>query len=170
MNLSLWSDQKARGVSKQILTKMKSKEEHLISGTYRPDRHDKTAGTRMDELPEAPAHLSEAEQQTFTEVCQRLYDNDCLSESDLYVIEAFAIQMNILRQAKAQLETAGKLVEVYVNKGGNANNSPSAWVNIIQKSSDQLLKLSAKLGLNPIDRAKQTRTQKKETDHESLLK
>jgi P27 family predicted phage terminase small subunit len=145
----------------------KNIQEHLISGTFRADRHHRVNGEAIG-LPEPPEHLSEDERVIFVEVCGMLQADDCLTNSDLFIIELFAVQLSLHRQAKKELQD-GKLVSMHTNKNGSTNPVASPWVAIIQKSSDQLLKLSAKLGLNVVDRSKQTKTEvKQKTD--SLLK
>jgi P27 family predicted phage terminase small subunit len=147
---------------------MKTKEDHIRTGTFRSDRHDRVNGSAI-ELPDPPAHLSDDEKAVFNEVCERLSEDNSLTGSDLFVIELFAVQLCLHRQAKKELETEGRLVAMYTNKNGSTNPTPSAWVNIIQKSSDQLVKLSAKLGLNVVDRSKRTKAET-QVKTDSLLK
>lgn len=148
---------------------MKTAIDHIASGTYRKDRHHRVNGEALEGIPDPPDHLSEDEQQIYLEVCQRLHETNALTAGDLFIVEMFAVQLCLHRKAKRELETAGVLISMHTNKNGSTNPVQSPWVNLILKSSDQLLKLSAKLGLNVVDRSKQTRSEPKQNGN-SLIK
>lgn len=149
---------------------MKSKEEHILNGTYRNDRHaGKVDVKAIDDIPEAPKHLNSEEAEIFTEIAVKMIGNESLSTLDVYALESFAVQLTLSRKAKKELEKTGEYITPHTNKNGSTNLVPSPWLIVLKNSSDILLKLSAKLGLTPVDRAKASKVERA-VKTESLLR
>lgn len=150
---------------------MKSVETHIIQGTYRRDRHEKKVQMRrLKKVPEPPQHLSKVEAKIFLEIARKLHGNDLLSGLDVYALESYAVQLALSRKAKAELEQSGEYVVEYINKNGSKNMVPSPWLIVLKNSADILLKLGAKLGLSPADRAKASRLDGDPAEGKSLLR
>lgn len=151
---------------------MKDISDHILNGTYREHRHGNRPTMKQPKnIPPAPEHLTKSEAKIFTEIARKLFENDLLSTLDIYSLETYAVQLNLFRKAKAELEKSGEYVSQYTNKGGATNLIPSPWLQVLKNSGDALIKLSAKLALSPADRNKATRTEKAENQREkSLLK
>ena len=94
----------------------------------------------------------------------KMFENDSLSSLDVYALESFAVRLSLSRMAKAELEKSGQYIASHTNKGGSTNLVPSPWLTVLKNTSDHLLKLSAKLGLNPVDRNKANKIEKINND------
>lgn len=150
---------------------MKNVHELKISGTYREDRHgDRAEGMKPSCAPQPPAHLTAAEKKIFREVAETMFESSFITDLDVNVLELYAVQMALFRKAKKQLQKGKEYTTEYINKSGAKNEVPSAWLKIMNDSTDQLLKLQAKLGLTPTDRKKVSLATKGEEDDDSLLK
>jgi P27 family predicted phage terminase small subunit len=150
---------------------MKSVSEHQLNGTFRKDRHgNKPTMKKPKDIPPAPEHLTKAEAKIFNEIAKKLFENEVLSTLDVYTIETYAVQLNLFRKAKHELEKTGEYVSEYTNKAGASNLVPSPWLQVLKNSGDALLKLSGKLGLNPTDRHKASKTQNTNSETNTLLR
>lgn len=151
---------------------MKEIADHILNGTYRQDRHgNRPTMKQPNSTPKAPNHLTREEAEIFTEIAKKLFENELLSNLDIYTLETYAVQLALYRRARRELEKSGEYVSTFTNKSGHKNLIPSPWLQVLKSSGDLLLKLSAKLALNPTDRHKATKTEKAENQKEkSLLK
>jgi P27 family predicted phage terminase small subunit len=151
---------------------MKDITDHILSGTFRPDRHSNRAIMKQPkDIPAPPEHLTKEEGKIFSEIAKKLFENDLLSSLDIYSLECYSVQLALFRKAKRELDKSGQYITGYTNKSGHENLIPSPWLQVLKNSGDLLLKLSAKLALNPVDRRKASKVEKRENQNEkSLLK
>lgn len=150
---------------------MKTVEMHQFEGTYREDRHGKKAEVKpISQIPEPPSHLTKEEAKIFREIAAKMFENELISTLDTYTLENYCIQLALCRKAKKELEETGEYVTVHINKNGSANSVPSPWLMILKSSSDIMLKLGGKLGLNPVDRGRATKTARQNEQVKSLLR
>lgn len=105
-----------------------------------------------NEIPTAPEHLNDSEQQIFNEIAQKMHDTGSLSTLDVYTLENYAVQLNLFRMANKALKEKGEYVTMGAVKNGVMAPIPSPWIRILRDSSAALNVLSAKLGLTPTDR------------------
>lgn len=133
----------------------KTTRELQISGTYRSDRHsDRVEAEKPSIAPTAPSHLTAAEKKIFDEVAALMFENDSISSLDSYALETFSVQLCLFRKAKKELQKSGDYLVSQTNKNGSTNLVASPWLKVLKDSNDVVLKLSAKLGLTPMDRNK----------------
>jgi P27 family predicted phage terminase small subunit len=133
----------------------KTTRELQISGTYRSDRHgERVEAEKPSGVPIAPGHLTTAEKKIFNEVAALMYKNDSIASLDSYALETFSVQLCLFRKAKKELQKSGEYLVSQTNKNGSTNQVASPWLKVLKDSNDVVLKLSAKLGLTPMDRNK----------------
>lgn len=150
---------------------MKTVEEHILNGTFRNGRHgNKAEVVAISSIPEPPDHLSKEEARIFGEIAEKMFHNELISSLDVYALENYAIHLALLRKAKKELEKSGEYIVAHTNKNGSTNLVPSPWLMVVKNSSDHLLKLGAKLALNPVDRGRATKTARENKEKSSLLK
>jgi P27 family predicted phage terminase small subunit len=134
---------------------VKSINELRISGGYREDRHgDRVETPKPLNAPEAPRHLSRSEKIVFTEISELMFENNSIAKLDVYALEAISIQICLLRKARKELAKTGEYIMPYTNKNGSTNLVPNPWLQVMKNATDAIIKLSAKLGATPMDRAK----------------
>ncbi len=147
---------------------MKSIEKHHRDGTFEKSRHSDRVTTETPGSLKAPANLNKEQAKIFRDVAAKMLENKSLADLDRNALELYSIQFALMRKATAELESEGEVITVETKSGTMVIESP--WVKILQKSSDLVMKLSAKLGLTPVDRNKATKVQEKEQKERSLLK
>lgn len=145
---------------------MKTLREHEISGTFRKSRHGKKAGKAPSRVPTPPDHLTEEEAKIFKDIAKKMTKNDSLATLDTYTLEQYAVQMALFRKARHELS---KPNAQYISTSARGV-APSPWTVILQKSNDALLRLGAKLGLNPQDRGRITKVERENEAKDSLLR
>src|SRR5690606_20973252 len=149
---------------------MKTVQEHILNGTFRTDRHGNKGEVKAGfTVPEPPDNLSKEEKKIFTEIAKKMFENELISVLDTYTLENYCIQLALCRRAKRELEKSGDYIVEHTNKNGSRNLVPSPWLIVLKNSSDILLKLGAKLALNPVDRGRATKTAR-ENEQNGLLK
>ena len=153
---------------------LKTREQKLLSKTFRVDRDKPTVqGSVIVELPSSPVPLSEIAFQYYSGVGKQLVNLGILNETDLTDLETFAYsygefwrldaEQKAVDQERKELDVSVKeardnrdkdeyrlLAEDYARKTRDSKQ-------ISQQKREFLntaLKLSARFGLNPIDRQK----------------
>lgn len=129
-------------------------------GTYKEGRHGNRATAEAPAgIPEPPKHLTRIEAKIFREIAKKMTDNSSISTLDVYTLEQYSVQLALFRKAKKELEVSDEYVITHINKAGAENQIPSPWLTVLKNTSDALLKLTAKLGLSPMDRNKVSKTE-----------
>lgn len=150
---------------------MKTTQELKNQGTYKPYRHDqRVAAEPPDGVPQPPRHLTRTEKKIFSEIAGKMVETDSISSLDVYALECYSVQLALFRKAKKELEKKDEYITVHTNKGGGSNLVPSPWLTVLKQTTDALLKLTAKLGLSPVDRNKVSKTEINLNDSNSLIK
>lgn len=121
---------------------MKSKEQHIIDGTYRPDRHeDILEYAQLQNIPEPPEDFSQPESVYWYSYAISLKETGSLCEVYLTTLSDLCRWEHI----KDELTKAVELVS-----GNNINRT----LNDAIKASDMVMKLRSKLGVTPVDKSK----------------
>jgi phage terminase small subunit len=152
----------------------KTREQKLLSKTFRLDRDKPTIqGSIITELPSSPVPLSEIAYQYYSGVGRQLINIGILNETDLTDLETFAYsygefwrldsEQKVIDQERRELDILVKeardnrdkeeyriLSDDYARKTRDSKQCAQQKREFLNTA----LKLSARLGLNPIDRQK----------------
>jgi phage terminase small subunit len=90
-----------------------------------------------------PEHLPETERELFSELVASCA-SDHFVASDLPLLTEYCVAVVLARQAAAELQAAGAVV----------NNRPSAWIVVQEKAVRAMVALSQRLRLAPLSRLK----------------
>jgi len=125
-------------------------EQHLIEGTFRPDRHrlpvmvsDKANLAEMD----PPAHLTTFQQRVWKEIVP--YLDSIVQMSDLATVEGAVIAFAQYREAQNRIEEDGAFI---YNRFDELRAHPALAVR--DRALRLFLEFSTRLGLSPSDRAR----------------
>ena len=127
---------------------MKTKNEKLLSGTYRPDRDNPqrfklNKTTLIESLPDPLGELSESERELWVKYCEIKIDNNTLTAADLPEIETLC---RLITKRSDLFDSIQKSGLVLTFKTGHRQVSPE--LSIIEKL-DRLI--NAKLRLLGLD-------------------
>jgi len=131
--------------------KRKSIDEHKAQGTYRPDRHGKTAptGELLKQVPPAPFELSKSAQKFYLEAGKVLIEQQLLKTSDVLSLANYAVEMGVYTDSMEQVNKQGAVIKL-------PNNFHA--INPQRKAAENALKLATaiadKLGLTPASRGR----------------
>lgn len=137
-------------------------------GTYRPDRdgvNGLTAPT-MDGIPEAPETLPEDAVRVWDCAVAWLHRMGMLAETDLPLVEAYAFNVWLMREAQRQITEAGAVTESPLTDsnpsrqrqareaGRDSKQTVNKWLSVYRQSFQTVNSLSAQFGLTPSARSR----------------
>jgi P27 family predicted phage terminase small subunit len=135
----------------------KSSHQHLLEGTYRPDRV-KSSVVITGTLPRPSSWLSKEAKREFKRVLKILADagQDYLSGIDTASLEAYAVSYSAWVESEKQLQR-GSVEEVPVFNRATGNqvgfkSVPSPWLRISKDRLQSLLRSISALGFDPRSR------------------
>ena len=94
--------------------------------------------------------LDEEGEKMFTMVLDYLHDTGLLESVDVVTITMLAKNLSMFVMLSREIQTIDDIVQVYENGSSNVSGKMTA----LSKVQGEVAKLSAKLGLSPMDRAR----------------
>ncbi len=122
------------------------------AGTYRKDRHERPqiAAKKVEGLPPMPAHLPNQCRADWQRVCGILTTAKILTEGDLDAVGRYCVLLWMSREATANLEATGPVIEYETRHGKTVKPNPSARV--VLDCARELRALGERLGFDPVSR------------------
>jgi P27 family predicted phage terminase small subunit len=113
------------------------------------------AGEPLDVIPEPPAWMNPAARRKFEEVAGYLVALRALTAGEVSLVEQFAACYARWVEAEEALSSGDPGWRTVISRGGAAGSSvPTPMMLQSQRSIEQLRKLSAALGLSPVERSR----------------
>ena len=128
----------------------------LVKGNPGKRPLDLTAPTARAAAPNkrAPFCLSKPAQRHWRKLYLELHAAGVISEMDFHELLLYCQAWERYEEARAQIDTKGSMIQT--TPTGYLAVSP--FISILNKSFDQMLRISANFGMNPTARTKVTRT------------
>jgi P27 family predicted phage terminase small subunit len=107
--------------------------------------------------PKCPKGLCRASQLVFRRICKLLEARQNLTEGDVELITLYAIQHDRWTRALEHVKTEGEICTyVRLDSNGKAHDQlkPNLWLKVVQDTERQLVALTDRLGLTPMNRSK----------------
>lgn len=121
----------------------------------------KTIDGGLSGVPKAPAEIPDCMLSEWNAVAADLVERKLLTVAMMGVLSTYIIALWSVRQAQKAVEEHGLLVKTAHNM-----LKPNPASGVLSKSSEQVARLSAELGLTPAARSKQQFTSKKGDAHD----
>lgn len=113
------------------------------------------AGAPLDHIPDPPAFLNDVGRRKFEEVAAYLVDLRAITGGEIAIIEQFAACYSRWVAAEEALAGGDPGWRTVVTRQGTPGSSvPTPAMLQSQRSIEQMRKLSAQLGLAPVERAR----------------
>jgi len=128
---------------------MKSQDQHIKDGTFRPNRHQhKGAKTRLETAPPPPAKMPKAAHAIWREIVAEIFETSALSLKDLGALSILVLHEWYCVTARADLEKNGLVIIAELKAGPKATQNP-AW-RVLQDATRVVVHLRQQFGLTPM--------------------
>jgi P27 family predicted phage terminase small subunit len=133
--------------------KRKSDTQKEREGTLRGDRKKESIQVNLlTKKPQVPTYFSEEAKSIFRRVLNYIYPLNYLAPQDLPILESYCLVLEAKKQAVEDLNERGYVIQ-FVTAKGEESERTNSYVKVLKDSIEQEIKLSARLGLSPSDRA-----------------
>jgi P27 family predicted phage terminase small subunit len=139
----------------------------LLEGTARKDRilPNEMQPARMEELPLAPAHLSERGREEWHHLTAELHQLGMLHRVDLSLIAAYCNELSIYFEAEELLRAKGRIMTIKNPDGSIKYIQQAPHVAIARNALKTAMQLGSQFGVTPSARTRISQGQiKNETD------
>lgn len=151
----------------------KTQELKEMQGTFEPSK-EPTEGVEYDKyerLPIIPRGWPPEAGKIWQDTCLLLKNSGYLSRAFIPLLRRYCFAVYQAQIAEKQLITAGEIgfISMRVSTNGDEYSVLNPWLDVLERATKTIERISAKFGFNPSDLSKIPKIKKIDEDEQSLI-